>query len=120
MTANNYGNWCCTRPRISRTRSRRRAASLIEADPKISAKFSLLDQLGSKVLRGDTQLIPMDGAIFYVRPIYVEGSGNSPLPRFNYVAVTYGERAVLDLNVPRRGRPPTRRHHPALELTGNT
>ena len=73
-----------------------RAASLIEADPTISRNFSLLDQRGSNVLRGDTQLIPIDGAIFYVRPIYVEGSGNSPLPRYNYVAVTYGEKAVLD------------------------
>jgi hypothetical protein len=77
-----------------------RAASLIEADPNISKIFSLLDQHGSTVLRGAAQLIPIDDSIFYVRPIYVEGTTSSqPLPRWNYVAVTYGENAVLDTSV---------------------
>jgi hypothetical protein len=80
-----------------------RASTLIEADPNISKTFSLLDQRGSQVLRGAAQLIPMDNTIFYVRPIYVEGSaaGSSgkQLPRWNYVAVTYGESAVLDKSV---------------------
>jgi uncharacterized membrane protein (UPF0182 family) len=117
----NYGKLVLYQaPDQSNAVSPARAASLIEADPNISAKFSLLDQLGSKVLRGDTQLIPMDGAIFYVRPIYVEGSGNSPLPRFNYVAVTYGERAVLDLNVPDAVGHLLDGTIPPVELTGNT
>jgi uncharacterized protein len=117
----NYGKLVLYQaPDQSNAVSPARAASLIEADPNISAKFSLLDQLGSKVLRGDTQLIPMDGAIFYVRPIYVEGSGNSPLPRFNYVAVTYGERAVLDLNVPDAVGHLLNGTIPPVELTGNT
>jgi len=80
-----------------------RASTLIEADPNISKTFSLLDQRGSQVLRGQAQLIPIDNTIFYVRPIYVEGSaaGSSgkQLPRWNYVAVTYGESAVLDKSV---------------------
>ena len=76
-----------------------RASSLIEADPRISKTFSLLDQRGSQVVRGAAQLIPVGNTIFYVRPIYVEGSVQKPLPRWNYVAVTYGERAVLDTSV---------------------
>jgi uncharacterized membrane protein (UPF0182 family) len=80
-----------------------RASTLIEADPRISKTFSLLDQRGSQVVRGAAQLLPIDDTIFYVRPIYVEGSaaGSSgkQLPRWNYVAVTYGEHAVLDTSV---------------------
>ena len=76
-----------------------RAASLIEADPNISKIFSLLDQHGSTVLQGDAQLIPIDNSIFYVRPIYVEGTSSQPLPRWDFVAVTYGESAVLDTSV---------------------
>jgi uncharacterized protein len=80
-----------------------RASTLIEADTRISKTFSLLDQRGSQVVRGAAQLIPIGDTIFYVRPIYVEGStsGSSqkPLPRWNYVAVTYGENAVLDTSV---------------------
>ena len=71
-----------------------RAASLIEADPAISKQFSLLDQRGSSVIRGNAQLIPVGNTIFYVRPIFVQGQGS--YPRWNYVAVTYGENAVLD------------------------
>ena len=73
-----------------------RAASLIEANPVISQQFSLLDQRGSSVIRGQTQLVPIGNAIFYVRPIFVEGKGQASFPRWNYVAVTYGEKAVLD------------------------
>jgi uncharacterized membrane protein (UPF0182 family) len=73
-----------------------RAASLIEANPVISRQFSLLDQRGSSVIRGQTQLIPIGNAIFYVRPIFVKGKGEASFPRWNYVAVTYGENAVLD------------------------
>jgi len=71
-----------------------RAASLIEANPVISKQFSLLDQRGSSVIRGAAQLVPIGNSIFYVRPIFVQGQGS--FPRWNYVAVTYGERAVLD------------------------
>jgi len=71
-----------------------RAASLIEANPVISKQFSLLDQRGSSVIRGQTQLVPIGNSIFYVRPIFVKGKGS--FPRWNYAAVTYGERAVLD------------------------
>jgi len=87
-------------PDASLAPSPARAASLIEADPNISKIFSLLDQHGSSVLRGAAQLIPIDNSIFYVRPIYVVGTtASEPLPRWNYVAVTYGENAVLDTSV---------------------
>lgn len=121
MDGDNYGKLILYQaPDQSNAVSPARASSLIEADPNISAKFSLLDQLGSKVVRGDAQLIPMDGSIFYVRPIYVEGSGTSPLPRFNYVAVTYGERAVLDTNVTSAVGHLLDNTIPPVEISGNT
>ena len=51
------------------------------------------------VVRGAAQLIPIGNSIFYVRPIYVEGDRRAAAPRWNFVAVTYGERAVLDTSV---------------------
>jgi uncharacterized membrane protein (UPF0182 family) len=71
-----------------------RASSLIEANNVISKQFSLLDQRGSSVVRGAPQLVPINNSIFYVRPIFVRGKDS--FPRWNYVAVTYGENAVLD------------------------
>jgi uncharacterized membrane protein (UPF0182 family) len=101
--AENYGKLTLYEvPDNSAAPSPYRASTLIEADPNISKTFSLLDQRGSQVVRGAPQLIPVGETIFYVRPIYIEGSPTGtqkPLPRWNYVAVTYGENAVLDRSV---------------------
>ena len=97
----NYGKLTLyTVPDQSLAPSPVRAATSIDADPNISKIFSLLDQRGSTVVRGAAQLIPIDNSIFYVRPIYVVGTtGGQPLPRWHFVAVTYGENAVLDTSV---------------------
>lgn len=72
------------------------AATQIDGDQAISEQFTLLDRRGSRVLRGNVQLLPIGDTILYVRPIYVEArSGTSAFPRFRFVAVTYGEEAVL-------------------------
>ena len=62
------------RPR-PRPRRRRRC---IESDQVISSQFTLLDQRGSTVFRGDVQLLPIGNTIMYVRPIWVEGKGRRP------------------------------------------
>ena len=41
------------------------------------------------------QLIPIGDSIVYVRPIYVEGQGEGQFPRLRFVALTYGNNAVL-------------------------
>ncbi|MDQ1481090.1 MAG: uncharacterized protein QOI44_1951 [Actinomycetota bacterium] len=93
--ANNYGDLVLYQmPTDSVAPSPFRASSLIEANNVISKQFSLLDQRGSSVVRGAPQLVPINNSIFYVRPIFVRGKDS--FPRWNYVAVTYGENAVLD------------------------
>ena len=78
-----------------------------------AAKFSLLDQRGSTVVRGDVQLIPIGNSIIYVRPIYVEGTGSVAVPalqlRRGHLRRAGGARHERR----RRGRPPARRHDPA-------
>jgi hypothetical protein len=81
------------------TPSPSKAGTLIESEQKISEQFTLLGQQGSDVLRGQVQLIPIGDSILYVRPIWVEGKGASSYPRFRFVAMTYGEKAVLATSV---------------------
>ncbi|MCU1426397.1 MAG: hypothetical protein JWL83_397 [Actinomycetia bacterium] len=76
-----------------------RAATLIESDPAISKQLSLLDQRGSKVDRGEVQLLPIKDSVVYVRPFWVEGTGGGSYPRFRRVAMTYGESAVLATSI---------------------
>jgi uncharacterized membrane protein (UPF0182 family) len=63
------------------------AALKINQQPDISARFTLLDQSGSKLIKGNIQLIPVGNSIVYVEPIYIEGEGTSRFPIYQFVAV---------------------------------
>jgi uncharacterized membrane protein (UPF0182 family) len=71
------------------------AATLIESEQSISEQFTPLDLRGSQIIRGNVQLIPIDNAIVYARPIYVLGQGEGQFPRLRFVAVAYDDDAVL-------------------------
>jgi len=63
------------------------AALQINQDTEIASLFSLLDQGGSRLIRGTVQLIPVGESILYVQPIYVENEGAASYPVFQRVAV---------------------------------
>jgi uncharacterized membrane protein (UPF0182 family) len=71
------------------------AAFQINQSPNISEQFTLLDQRGSRVIKGTVQLIPVGNSILYVQPIYIEGEGVR-YPLFKFVAVfTHGRDPQL-------------------------
>ncbi len=70
------------------------ADSEIQANPAISQQISLLDQHGSDVLLGNILLVPLGQSNLYVRPLYVEQTGN-PQPELKYVIVVYGQQAYM-------------------------
>src|SRR5262249_10355368 len=49
------------------------AATRIEQETSISSEITLLDNKGSKIVRGNVQLIPVGDSLLYVRPYYLEG-----------------------------------------------
>jgi len=63
------------------------AALQINQNTEIASLFTLLDQGGSKLIRGTVQLIPVGNSIVYVQPIYVENEGQASYPVFQKVAV---------------------------------
>ncbi len=95
----NYGKLVVYNVSASSAPSPAQAASAIESDQFISQVFTLLGNSGSTVERGDVQLIPIGNTVLYVRPIWVKGEGSQTFPRFRYVAVALGDKAVLGLNV---------------------
>jgi uncharacterized membrane protein (UPF0182 family) len=68
--------------------------SRIDQDPQISQQLSLWDQRGSQVIRGNLLVIPIDQAILYVEPIYLQAEA-SQLPELRRVIVTYGNRIAM-------------------------
>jgi len=66
----------------------------INQNTEISQQLSLWNQMGSRVIRGNLLVIPIDDSILYVSPLYlraVEGH----LPELKRVIASYGERVVM-------------------------
>lgn len=62
----------------------------INNDPVIAPQLTLLDQRGSKVIRGNILIVPIEESLLYVQPIYVEGEGSN-LPELKMVVVVTGD-----------------------------
>ncbi len=69
--------------------------SRIDQDPLISQQLSLWNQRGSQVIRGNLLVIPLEQAILYVEPIYLQAEA-SQLPELRRVIVVYGNRIAME------------------------
>ena len=68
--------------------------SRINQDPQISAQLTLWNQQGSQVIRGNLIVIPVDRAILYVEPIFLQAE-SSQLPELRRVIVAYGNQIAM-------------------------
>lgn len=69
-------------------------ATRINQDPDISQIFTLLDQQGSSVIKGNLFVVPIKQSILYYQPIYLQGEQN-PLPEFKFVVVVFQDRIIM-------------------------
>ncbi|MBK8986090.1 MAG: UPF0182 family protein [Chloroflexi bacterium] len=67
----------------------------IDQDPQISQQFSLWDQRGSRVIRGNLIVIPINNSFLYVEPVYLL-SDNSALPELRRVIVASDTRITME------------------------
>jgi len=66
----------------------------IDQDDTISGWITLRNQQGSRVLRGNLLVIPVDSAIMYVEPIYLQAA-QSPIPELKQVVLARGDGRVV-------------------------
>ncbi|PID85737.1 MAG: hypothetical protein CSA11_06545 [Chloroflexi bacterium] len=66
----------------------------INQDPEISGQFSLWDQRGSRVIRGNLLVIPVGESFLYVEPVYLL-SDTSALPELKRVIVATDTRIAM-------------------------
>ena len=67
----------------------------IDQDTLISQQLSLWNQLGSKVIRGNLLVIPVEDSIVYVEPLYLR-SEQGQIPELKRVIVAYGDRVAME------------------------
>ena len=66
----------------------------INQNTDISQQLSLWNQLGSRVIRGNILVIPIENSILYVSPLYLRAE-QGQLPELKRVIAAYGDRVVM-------------------------
>ncbi len=62
----------------------------IQADTQIADAFTQLNQQGSTVLQGNLLMIPVGDSLLFVRPVYVQATGDTELPQVKQVIAGIG------------------------------
>jgi uncharacterized protein len=74
-------------------------SALINQDPYISQQFTLWDQVGSEVERGNMIIIPIGGTVVYVQPVYLKSSARLKIPELTRLIVSQGDVVVMDASL---------------------
>ena len=67
----------------------------INQNTEISQQLSLWNQMGSRVIRGNLLVIPIEDSLLYVSPLYLRAESGQ-LPELKRVIAAYGERVVME------------------------
>ncbi len=69
--------------------------AMIDQNTLISEQLSLWDQKGSRVIRGNLIVIPIDNAFLYVEPVYLIAEGIN-IPQLKRIIVIQGDKVVME------------------------
>jgi uncharacterized membrane protein (UPF0182 family) len=72
----------------------RQIEARIDQTPEISEQLTLWSQQGSRVIRGDLLVIPIEQSLLYMESIYLRAD-QGELPALSRVVVAYGENIVM-------------------------
>ena len=70
--------------------------NLIDNNPEISKELTLWDSGGSKVIRGNLMVIPVNGTILYVEPVYLTSDNQASIPAVKRVIAACGNKLVME------------------------
>ena len=71
----------------------------INQNTDISQQISLWNQMGSRVIRGNLLVVPIENSILYVSPLYLRAESGQ-LPELKRVIAAYGDRVVMEDTLP--------------------
>jgi uncharacterized protein len=66
----------------------------IDQDPEISRQIALWDQRGSRVIRGNLMVIPIENSFLYVEPVFLLAD-NVEIPQLQRVIVALGDNIAM-------------------------
>lgn len=68
--------------------------ALINQNTEVSQQITLWNQSGSRVLRGNLLVVPIENSLLYVTPLYLRAQSGQ-LPELKRVIAIYGDRVVM-------------------------
>jgi uncharacterized membrane protein (UPF0182 family) len=69
--------------------------AMIDQNTLISEQLTLWDQRGSRVIRGNLVVIPIEKSFLYVEPVYLTAEGTN-IPQLKRVIVASGSKVVME------------------------
>ena len=69
--------------------------AMIDQNTLISEQLSLWDQKGSRVIRGNLIVIPIDNSFLYVEPVYLIAEGIN-IPQLKRIIVIHGDKVAME------------------------
>jgi uncharacterized membrane protein (UPF0182 family) len=91
----NYGKLAVYRfPRQSLVFGPNQIVNRINQDTEVSRQITLWDQRGSEVLRGELLVLPIEGALIYVQPLYLRAQGGR-IPELKRVVAAHEGRVAM-------------------------
>jgi uncharacterized membrane protein (UPF0182 family) len=91
----NYGRLAVYRfPRQSLVFGPNQIVNRINQDTDVSRQITLWDQRGSEVLRGELLVLPIEGALIYVQPLYLRAQGGR-IPELKRVVAAHEGRVAM-------------------------
>lgn len=68
----------------------------INQNDTISQELNLWSQGGSRVIRGNLLVIPIEDTVLYVEPMYIESNNETALPEVKRIIVSYQDYIVME------------------------
>ena len=91
----NYGKLAVYRfPRQSLVFGPNQIVNRINQDTEVARQITLWDQRGSEVLRGELLVLPIEGALIYVQPLYLRAQGGR-IPELKRVVAAHEGRVAM-------------------------
>lgn len=70
--------------------------AIIDQDTNVSQQFTLWNQIGSAVERGNIIILPYAGSVLYVQPVYLKATGGVTIPELKRLIITYEDMVVME------------------------
>lgn len=73
--------------------------SFINQDPDISRQLTLWQQRGTRILKGRMIVVPVDGSVLYIQPLYTQSRRTTGFPQLTRIIVAMNQVAAMDTSI---------------------